>query len=44
MAHPSPQYNILKNDGSEAGMHAGNVPAVTHLHGGHTESASDGLA
>jgi spore coat protein A len=22
---------------------AGNVPAVTHLHGGHTESASDGL-
>lgn len=22
---------------------AGNIPAVTHLHGGHTESASDGL-
>jgi spore coat protein A len=40
MAHPD---NINTIDEIRAWYAAGNVPAVTHLHGGHTESASDGL-
>ncbi len=40
MAHPS---NIHGPAEVQAWYAAGNVPTVTHLHGGHTESASDGL-
>jgi len=40
MAHPD---NITTIDGIRDWYAMGNVPTVTHLHGGHTESASDGL-
>lgn len=40
MAHPN---NINTAAEVRAWYEAGNVPTVTHLHGGHTESASDGL-
>ena len=40
MAHPSSLHEIYDIRNWYA---AGNVPAVTHLHGGHTESSSDGL-
>jgi spore coat protein A len=40
LAHPSHLHSIPEIRQWYA---AGNVPAVTHLHGGHTESASDGL-
>ncbi|MEJ2195932.1 MAG: multicopper oxidase domain-containing protein [Ignavibacteriaceae bacterium] len=40
MAHPN---DITTISGVRAWYAAGNVPVVTHLHGGHTESASDGL-
>jgi spore coat protein A len=40
MAHPSNMRNIAAIRKWYA---AGNVPTVAHLHGGHTESASDGL-
>ena len=40
MAHP----NYIMSPADVAVWYAaGNVPAVAHLHGGHTESASDGL-
>jgi spore coat protein A len=40
MAHPSSLHEIYDIRDWYA---AGNVPTVAHLHGGHTESASDGL-
>jgi len=40
MAHPNSIHTI---DGVRDWYAAGNVPTVAHLHGGHTESASDGL-
>jgi spore coat protein A len=40
MAHPN---SINTIDGVRTWYGAGNVPTVAHLHGGHTESASDGL-
>jgi spore coat protein A len=40
MAHPN---SINTINGVRAWYDAGNVPTVAHLHGGHTESASDGL-
>jgi len=40
MAHPSNLHTIPEIRDWYA---AGNVPTVAHLHGGHTESASDGL-
>lgn len=40
MAHPA---TLHLPEEVAAWYAAGNVPAVTHLHGGHTESASDGL-
>lgn len=40
MAHPA---NIHGAAAVRAWYAAGNVPTVAHLHGGHTESASDGL-
>ena len=40
MAHPN---TLHTSEEVTAWYAAGNVPAVTHLHGGHTESASDGL-
>jgi spore coat protein A len=40
MAHPN---SIATIDGVRDWYDAGNVPTVAHLHGGHTESASDGL-
>jgi spore coat protein A len=40
MAHPA---NIHDVAGVRAWYAKGNVPTVAHLHGGHTESASDGL-
>ena len=47
MAHPPIPANIMdpvaKINWIRDWYAAGNVPAVTHLHGGHTESASDGL-
>ena len=40
MAHPE---NLMSPEEVAAWYAAGNVPTVAHLHGGHTESASDGL-
>jgi spore coat protein A len=40
MAHPSDVHGV---DAVRAWYDEGNVPTVAHLHGGHTESASDGL-
>ena len=40
MAHPSTIHDVA---GVRNWYAAGNVPTVAHLHGGHTESASDGL-
>ncbi len=40
MAHPSSLHTI---SAIRSWYSAGNVPTVAHLHGGHTESASDGL-
>ncbi|MGB5849670.1 MAG: multicopper oxidase domain-containing protein, partial [Ignavibacteriaceae bacterium] len=40
MAHPNTIHTI---DEVRDWYAAGNVPTVAHLHGGHTESASDGL-
>ncbi len=40
MAHPDYLHDI---ESVKSWYNAGNVPTVTHLHGGHTESASDGL-
>ena len=40
MAHP---HNISTVEGVRDWYAMGNVPTVAHLHGGHTESASDGL-
>lgn len=41
MAHPSNLHNDV--EGIRNWYASGNVPTVAHLHGGHTESASDGL-
>ena len=40
MAHPD---DLMTPEEVAAWYAAGNVPVVAHLHGGHTESASDGL-
>jgi len=40
MAHPEGMHDI---NAIQAWYNAGNTPTVPHLHGGHTESASDGL-
>jgi spore coat protein A len=40
MSHPNYLHSL---DEIKAWYDAGNVPTVAHLHGGHTESASDGL-
>ncbi len=46
MAHPEPPLLPTRSDTIQwvrDWYDAGNVPTVAHLHGGHTESASDGL-
>jgi spore coat protein A len=40
LAHP---HGMMEPADIKAWYDAGNIPTVAHLHGGHTESASDGL-
>ncbi len=40
LAHP---HDVMGTDAVASWYASGNIPTVAHLHGGHTESASDGL-